>query len=69
MAASVEDLLQQNSGTLWRAQEQARVASPANAGLPTGYAALDHCLPGGGWPRRGSSKSLPTSAASANCGC
>ena len=53
MAASVEDLLQQNSGTLWRAQERGRVASPANAGLPTGYAALDQCLPSAGWPQRG----------------
>ena len=53
MVASVEDLLQQHSGTLWRAQQHACVASPATAGLPTGYAALDHCLPGGGWPRQG----------------
>ena len=53
MTASVEDLLQQNSTTLWRAQEKAHVASPANVGLPTGYAALDRCLPGGGWPRQG----------------
>jgi protein ImuA len=53
MAASVENLLQQHSGTLWRAQEQGRMASAATAGLPTGYPVLDRCLPGGGWPRQG----------------
>jgi len=53
MSAAVEDLLQQNSGTLWRAQERGRVASADSAGLRTGYAALDQCLPGGGWPQRG----------------
>jgi hypothetical protein len=53
MADSVEDLLQQHSSTLWRAQEKGGVASPANVGLPTGYAALDRCLPAGGWPRQG----------------
>jgi hypothetical protein len=37
---------------LWRAREQG--ASPTTPrGLPTGYAALDRCLPGGGWPRQG----------------
>jgi hypothetical protein len=32
---------------LWRGQASARTA-PA---LPSGFAALDRCLPGGGWPR------------------
>jgi hypothetical protein len=53
MSAAVDDLLQQHSSTLWRARERAGVASPATKGLPTGYAALDQCLPGGGWPRQG----------------
>lgn len=54
MSVSVEQLLQQNSVRLWRAREtgsSAAVAVPA--GLPTGYAALDRCLPGAGWPRQG----------------
>jgi hypothetical protein len=54
MAASIEQLLQQNSARLWRAREPGSgAASTAPAGLPTGYAALDRCLPGGGWPRQG----------------
>jgi hypothetical protein len=53
MSAAVDDLLQQHSSTLWRARERAGVASSATKGLPTGYAALDHCLPGGGWPQQG----------------
>ncbi len=36
---------------LWRAREQGTGSQPP--GLPTGFAALDRCLPGGGWPRRG----------------
>lgn len=32
---------------LWRGEECARIA-PA---LPSGFAALDRCLPGGGWPQ------------------
>jgi cell division inhibitor SulA/protein ImuA len=36
---------------LWRAREQERAAQPP--GLPTGFTALDGCLPGGGWPRQG----------------
>jgi hypothetical protein len=36
---------------LWRAREQAGAAR--SPGLPTGYAVLDGCLPGGGWPRQG----------------
>jgi hypothetical protein len=54
MAASVEQLLQQNSARLWRAREPGSgVAGTAPAGLPTGYVALDRCLSGGGWPRQG----------------
>lgn len=54
MAASIEQLLQQNSARLWRAREPGSgAASTTPAGLPTGYAALDRCLPGGGWPRQG----------------
>ncbi len=33
---------------IWRGRSAARVET-----LPTGYAALDACLPGGGWPRTG----------------
>src|ERR1043166_511382 len=33
---------------IWRG----RSAAPAES-LPTGYGALDPCLPGGGWPRTG----------------
>jgi len=36
---------------LWRAREQGAGSQPP--GLPTGFAVLDRCLPGGGWPRRG----------------
>ncbi len=36
---------------LWRAREQGMSGQPP--GLPTGFAALDRCLPGGGWPRQG----------------
>src|SRR5690349_3153029 len=53
MAASVEDLLQQHPAHLWRAREQAGGTSSAPAGLPTGHAALDRCLPGQGWPQQG----------------
>ena len=52
MGVSVEQLLQQNSARLWRAREAGSSAA-APAGLPTGYAALDRCLPGAGWPRQG----------------
>jgi len=48
--SSFDDLLRHPG--LWRAREQG--ASPtAPRGLPTGYAALDRCLPGGGWPQQG----------------
>lgn len=36
---------------LWRAREQGAATHPP--GLPTGFAALDRCLPGSGWPRQG----------------
>jgi hypothetical protein len=36
---------------LWRAREAQ--ASAEVRGLPSGHAALDRCLPGGGWPRQG----------------
>jgi hypothetical protein len=48
---ALDDLLRQHPA-LWRAREQGgHTASPR--GLPTGFAALDRCLPCGGWPRRG----------------
>ena len=54
MAATVEQLLQQNSARLWRARTPGSAAGTiAPTGLPTGYVALDRCLPGGGWPRQG----------------
>jgi hypothetical protein len=46
---SLDDLLRHPA--LWRAREQGGSSAPA--GLPTGYAELDRCLPGGGWPTRG----------------
>jgi hypothetical protein len=52
MPSSVEELLQNHPARLWRAREQGAV-STAPAGLPTGYAGLDRCLPGQGWPRQG----------------
>jgi hypothetical protein len=54
MSVSVAQLLQQNPARLWRARETGGSAAAAlPAGLPTGYAALDRCLPGAGWPRQG----------------
>ena len=50
---SVEQLLQQHPARLWRAREQGGAATSMPPGLPTGYAALDGCLPGQGWPRQG----------------
>jgi hypothetical protein len=46
---SLDDLLRHPA--LWRARERDGASVPA--GLPTGYAELDRCLPGGGWPSRG----------------
>ncbi|HEX5687401.1 MAG TPA: translesion DNA synthesis-associated protein ImuA [Ideonella sp.] len=37
---------------LWRAQGGAGAASLGSSGLPSGFAALDAELPGGGWPVR-----------------
>jgi cell division inhibitor SulA/protein ImuA len=48
--SSIDDLLRHTG--LWRAREQG-ASSTAPPGLPTGYAALDRCLPGGGWPTQG----------------
>jgi len=53
MAASVDQLLQQHPARLWRAREQGGSATSIPPGLPTGYDALDCCLPGQGWPRQG----------------
>ena len=54
MSVSIEQLLQQNSARLWRARETGgSTAAAMPAGLPTGCAALDRCLPGAGWPRQG----------------
>lgn len=50
---SVEQLLQQHPTRLWRAREQGGSATSVPPGLPTGYEALDCCLPGQGWPRQG----------------
>jgi hypothetical protein len=52
MVVSVEELLQDNPARLWRARAQG-ADSAAPKGLPTGYEALDRCLPGQGWPRPG----------------
>jgi hypothetical protein len=46
---SLDRLLQHPA--IWRAREQGEAAG--RAGLPTSYAALDRCLPGGGWPPQG----------------
>ena len=54
MSASVEELLQRCGTQLWRARQgEGDAGASTAAGLPTGYAALDRCLPGGGWPRQG----------------
>ena len=53
MAVSVEELLRNHPAHLWRAREQGAASSAMPAGLPTGYLALDRCLPGQGWPRQG----------------
>jgi hypothetical protein len=42
----LEELLAHPS--VWRGRSRAAVAT-----VPTGYPALDACLPGGGWPRHG----------------
>jgi hypothetical protein len=48
--ASFDDLLRHPG--LWRAREQGGASSLPPA-RPTGYTALDRCLPGGGWPAQG----------------
>jgi hypothetical protein len=45
----IDDLLR--NPHLWRAREGS--GSMQTYGLPTGYAALDNSLPGGGWPQHG----------------
>lgn len=47
--------------SLWRADQLARVNAPT---LPTGFAALDAELPGGGWPMAGLVELLLTEAGS-----
>ena len=47
---SLDELLRHPG--LWRAREQGGASSQSPA-RPTGYAVLDRCLPGGGWPSRG----------------
>lgn len=46
MSAALESVLQHPG--IWRGNQRAQTAEDA---LPTGYAALDELLPGGGWPR------------------
>jgi len=46
---SLDSLLQHPA--LWRAREPGHAT--VRTGLPTGYAALDRVLPGGGWPLQG----------------
>ena len=43
---AIQSLLQ--NPAIWRGNEQARVVLPS---IPSGFAALDRELPGGGWPR------------------
>jgi protein ImuA len=46
MSTSLESVLQHPG--IWRGYQRAQTGEDA---LPTGYAALDELLPGGGWPR------------------
>jgi hypothetical protein len=46
MSAALESVLQHPG--IWRGNQRAQTAEDA---LPTGFAALDELLPGGGWPR------------------
>jgi hypothetical protein len=48
--ASFDELLRHPG--LWRAREQEGASARSDV-VPTGYASLDRCLPGGGWPRQG----------------
>ncbi len=45
-SAAIQSLLQ--NPAIWRGNEQARVVLPS---IPSGFAALDRELPGGGWSR------------------
>ena len=47
--SSIDELLRHPG--VWRARDQDTSSQPR--GLPTGFSALDGCLPGGGWPRQG----------------
>lgn len=47
--SSIDELLRHPA--VWRARSADASAQPT--GLPTGFSALDRCLPGGGWPRQG----------------
>ena len=47
--SSIDELLRHPG--VWRARDQGGSSQPP--GLPTGFSALDGCLPGGGWPRQG----------------
>ena len=47
--SSIDELLRHPG--VWRARDQS--GSSQSPGLPTGFGALDRCLPGGGWPRQG----------------
>ena len=46
MSAALESVLQHPG--IWRGNQRAQTVEDA---LPTGFAALDELLPGGGWPR------------------
>ncbi|HJR11783.1 MAG TPA: DNA lesion error-prone repair protein ImuA, partial [Rhodanobacteraceae bacterium] len=52
MGAILQPLIE--TGRLWRGQGTA----PRRDALPTGFAALDRVLPGGGWPRAALSEIL-----------
>ncbi|MDE2498504.1 MAG: translesion DNA synthesis-associated protein ImuA [Xanthomonadaceae bacterium] len=52
MGAILQPLIE--TGRLWRGQGTA----PQHEALPTGFAALDRVLPGGGWPRAALSEIL-----------
>ena len=45
-----------NHPALWRGNELSRTVRP---GVPTGFAALDQELPGGGWPQSALTEILP----------
>jgi hypothetical protein len=38
---------------IWRGRSAARTAASGGQAIPTGFGALDDCLPGRGWPRTG----------------